>query len=303
MAAESGFAALAGWQDDDLAAALTAYAATAGRSGQVVPPAGAGPAQARAFFETAFYPGAASPALLTGYYQPELPGARAPDARFCHPLYRAPEGFGPGPWPSRAEIEAGNLLCGHELVWLDSPLEAFLAQVQGSVRIRFSDGSHLSLGHGGLNGHPYRSIGQELVRRGAIAADALCAGAIRAWCAAHPDQLPDLLHHNPSYAFFRILDLPSGSGPLGSAGVGLTAWRSLATDPAHLPLGMPVWLECAEDPHRGRLMIAQDSGSAIRGPGRADIYCGSGRVAGEAAGTMRSTGRLIPLWSRNKGRM
>ena len=294
MGCDCGLSALAGWDHDDLAAALAAFVVTAGRA---MSPAGS----ARTFFETGFLLGAPRPAFLTGYYEPELVGARARDARFRFPLYRPPAGLRPdaAPWHSRAEIGAGNLLAGHELVWLDSPVEAFLAQVQGSVRIRFKDGTDLRLGHGGLNGHPYRSIGQELVRQGAIAAGAISAQAIRDWCAANPGRVPALLDHNPSFAFFRILDLPPDSGPLGSAGVGLTAWRSLAVDPAHLPFGTPVWVEGADSTGQGRLMIAQDTGSAIRGPGRADIFCGSGAAAGRIAGAMRTSGRLTPLWPRH----
>lgn len=296
MRPESGLPALAGWDRDDLAAAFAAFAATADRAMPII-------GEARAFFEAGFHPGAPMPGLLTGYYEPELPGARAPDARFRHPLYRAPANLGAAaaPWYSRAEIIAGDLLAGNELVWLDSPVEAFLAQVQGSVRVRFADGTCLRLGHGGLNGHPYRSIGQELVRLGAIAADAVSAQAIRDWCAANPDRVAALLDHNPSFAFFRILELPPEAGPLGSAGVGLTPWRSLAVDPAHLPLGTPVWVEGADGTGHGRLMIAQDTGSAIKGPGRADIFCGSGAAAGRIAGAMRSVGRLTPLWPRNRG--
>lgn len=297
MRSDCGLATLAGWDRDDLAVALATFAATAGRA---VPAAGG---QARAFFEARFQPGTPRPALLTGYHEPELAGSRVPDARFCHPLYRAPAGLEPdaGPWHSRAEIAAGDLLAGNELVWLASPVEAFLAQVQGSVRIRFADGTDLRLGHGGLNRHPYRSIGQELVRQGAIAADAISADAIRDWCAKNPGRVLALLDHNPSFAFFRILDLPPDSGPLGSAGIGLTPWRSLATDPAHLPLGTPVWIEGADAAGRGRLMIAQDTGSAIQGPDRADIFCGSGNDAGRIAGAIRSRGRLTPLWPRNLG--
>jgi len=306
-----GFAALCGWAGDDHAAAAAALASAAPDAGWPglagLNDAGASP---RTVFETLFCPGAPISALLTGYYEPELAGARRPDARFRHALYRAPDGLGPDPdahpWHARAAIEAGNLLAGHEIVWLDDPVEAFLAQVQGSVRVRLTDGTLLRLGHGGRNGHPYRSIGKELVRRGAIAAETVSAGAIRDWCAANPAHVPALLAHNPSFCFFRILDLAPDSGPVGSAGVSLTAWRSLAVDPGHLPLGTPVWVEGTAGPGAehlsGRLMIAQDTGSAIRGPARADVFCGSGDAAARVAGPMRATGRLTPLWPRAGGR-
>jgi membrane-bound lytic murein transglycosylase A len=243
----------------------------------------------RSFFESRFIV-ASRPCHFTGYYEPELDGRRAADARFCHPLHAAPAGLGDGRiWHSRREIMEGGLLRGLELVWLDSAIEAFLAQVQGSVRVRLEDGSVLRLGFAGRNGHDYRSIGQELIRRGAVAADAISADAIRDWCAAHPGEVAGLLAHNPSYVFFRTLALAPELGPVGSSGVPLTAMRSLAADPAHVPPGSPVWVECGS---LRALFVAQDTGSAIKGAGRADLFCGSGAAAGRIASGLNTHGTM-----------
>ncbi|MBC7143576.1 MAG: MltA domain-containing protein [Rhodobacteraceae bacterium] len=285
------FSRLAGWAEDDHAAALATYALTVDLLGPDWPrPEGD---DARAFFERHFRPVliGTPPALLTGYYEPEVAGTEAPDDIFRHPLYAPPPDLpADRPWLSRAEIEAGNLLAGRELVWLDSPVEAFLAQVQGSVRVRLADGRVQRFGFAGKNGQEYRSIGAELVRRGEIAAAEMSAGAIRDWCARHPGRVADLLRHSPSFVFFRALDLPEGSGPLGCMGRPVTAGRSLAVDPDHVPLGAPVWVEGDAS---ASLMIAQDTGSAIKGAGRGDLFCGSGAEAGERAGKMRILGRLV----------
>lgn len=285
------FSRLAGWAEDNHAAALAAYEVTADLLGPDWPrPEGD---DARASFERHFCPvlTGSPPALLTGYYEPEVAGADAPRGAFRHPLYALPDDLpSDRPWHSRAEIEAGNLLAGCELVWLDSAVEAFFAQVQGSVRVRLADGRVGRFGFAGRNGHDYRSIGAELIRRGEIDEAEMSAGAIRDWCERHPEAAPELLRLNPSFVFFRALDLPEGSGPLGCMGRPVTEGRSIAVDPEHIPLGAPVWVEA-----RGadRLMIAQDKGSAIKGAQRGDIFCGSGFDAGERAGKMRISGRLV----------
>jgi membrane-bound lytic murein transglycosylase A len=167
-----------------------------------------------------------------------------------------------------------------------------MAQVQGSVRVRLPQGAVLRLGFAGKNGHPYRSIGQELVRRGEVTPERICAGAIRDWCAAHPGSVTELLRHNSSFVFFHALDLSPEAGPLGAMGRPVTPLRSLAVDPLHHPLGSPVWVSA---PGIARLMVAQDIGSAIKGPQRGDIYCGSGDAAGEMAGPMQLSGELVTL--------
>jgi membrane-bound lytic murein transglycosylase A len=155
------------------------------------------------------------------------------------------------------------------------------------------------LGFAARNGHTYRSIGQELVRRGDIPADAISADAIRAWCAAHPEDVAELLAHNPSFVFFRLLDLPEDSGPIGASGVPLTTFRSLAVDPECVAPGVPIWVECGSIQ---ALFVAQDVGSAIRGPARADIFCGSGDVAGQMASALNTQGRLHILTPRRATR-
>jgi membrane-bound lytic murein transglycosylase A len=283
---------LAGWSKDDHEAALSAYAETA----DLLPPDWPRPdgTAARAFFETNFRPlFPPKSGLLTGYYEPELCGSPTRTDRFRFPLHASPPVLRPDqPWFTRAEIEDGDLLCGHELVWLDSPLEAFLAQVQGSLRVRLDGEQILRLGYAGKNGQPYSSIGQELIARGELAADDASVGRIREWAARNPQALPALLRVNRSYVFFRKLDLPPDKGPLGTMGRPLTALRSIAVDPAAVPLGAPVWVEQSGE---GWLMIAQDTGGAIRGAGRGDIYFGTGAAAGERAGRMKATGRLTVL--------
>ncbi|MFN6951746.1 MAG: murein transglycosylase A [Albidovulum sp.] len=286
------FDALSGWTADDHAAALGAYAATSDLLDEDWPRAGG--TSARAFFERNFTPVLLGdpPALLTGYYEPEVEGVLSPIGDFRHPLHAMPDDIGDAPWFVRSEILGSDLLAGKELVWLSSAIEAFLAQVQGSVRVRLPDGSVRRFGFAGRNGHPYRSIGAELVRRGEISESAMSAEAIRAWCATHPESVAELLNHNPSYVFFRPLDLSEDSGPPGATGRPVTPGRSLAVDPEHIPLGAPVWVEA--DGIRS-LMIAQDTGSAIRGPQRGDIFCGSGEAAGRRAGSMRLRGRMVVL--------
>jgi membrane-bound lytic murein transglycosylase A len=294
------FARLRGWSADDHDAALACYA----RTMDALPPdwPRADGRDARAFFESAFVPVdlGQGPTLFTGYYEPELNGAAERGGRFQYALYGPPSGLAAGmPWHSRAKIEDGNLLAGQEIVWLDDVLDAFLAQVQGSVRIHLADGGGtVRLGYAGKNGHPYRSIGAELVRRGEIPAETVSILAIRRWCAAHPDQITGLLRHNPSYVFFRTLDLDRDLGPIGTLDQPVTAGRTLAVDPDHYPLGAPIWA-ATFDAHIGcRLMVAQDTGSAIRGPGRADVFCGTGAAAGVAAGDLRVEGTMTLLLPR-----
>lgn len=258
------------------------------------------PPNARAAFEALFEPVEVAPAgaaHFTGYYEPELPASRSPSAQFSHALYAPPEGWQEGTlWHDRAEIGSKNLLAGREIAYVESAIEAFLAQVQGSVRLKLVEGGTLRLGYAGKNGHPYRSIGAELVRRGVSTAADMTPALIRLWCAKNPRAVPELLAHNPSFVFFRALELPDASGPLGAMNRPVTPGRSLAVDPAHVPLGSPVWINC---PGFGaRLMIAQDIGSAIKGPGRGDIFVGSGLQAGQTAGAINAMGRMVMLRRR-----
>jgi membrane-bound lytic murein transglycosylase A len=284
---------LDGWPQQDAAAALSAYLKTR-PAGWPEPAAGTAPD----FFARHFTPTpvAAAPGLLTGYYEPEVPGSLSASGEFPVPVHAPPPGWdGRGLWHSRAEIRRGNLLSGLELAWLAAPIEAFLAQVQGSLRVRLPDGGVLRLGYAGCNGHGYRSIGQELVSRGEIGPHALSAQAIRDWCARNPGQVQGLLDCNPSYVYFRVMDLPPEAGPIGAAGVPLTPLASLAVDPAEIAFGTPVWVESHGPRSLRRLMIAQDSGSAIRGAQRGDVFFGCGAAAGAAAGRMAEPARLVPL--------
>lgn len=288
------FRALPGWERDDHAAARAAFFVTADLLGADWAEAVAdrqGPD--RGFFERHFTPVEIGmpPALLTGYYEPELPAAPFPTDRFTVPLLALPPDLGPI-GPTRAAITGLGLFHDHAIAWVEDPLEAFLAQVQGSVRLRLIEGGVLRLGFAGRNGHGYRSIGQELIRRGEIAPAAISAGTIRAWCAAHPGQVFDLLAENPSYVFFRILDLAADSGPLGAMGRPVSPGRSLAVDPDQIPLGAPVWVAGAG---LDRLCTAQDTGSAIRGAQRGDLFCGWGQAAGEQAGAMKDAAHLVTL--------
>lgn len=283
---------LPGWPGARPDQALAAYLLTCRDLGLPWPYPAAGEAP-EAFFDRAFVPAPAQDGLLTGYFEPELDASLSKTARFCHPLHAPPDDL-PPVWLTRAEIAARGGAGLPALAWLDDPLEAFLVHVQGSVRLRLPDGRRLRLGFAARNGHPYRSIGAELVARGAVPAAGISLGAIRAWAAAHPAELPALLATNPSYIFFRAID-PDG-GPPGALGRPVTPGHSLAVDPAQIPLGAPVWLMAPGLPPR--LCIAQDTGSAIRGPGRADLFCGSGAAAGVQAGALRSDARLWPLRPR-----
>ncbi len=288
------------------------------------------PASARAFFETAFLPFAAAnndrrAGLFTGYYEPELRGSRRSGGAYATPLLRRPPDlvsvdlgrFRPAwkgertagrvvdgvlvPYQSRAEIAAGTLAGrGLELVWVDDPIDAFFLQIQGSGRIVLAEGGGMMrVGFDGQNGHPYVPIGRVLVERGELPRDGVTMQSIRRWLAAHPDQIPALLAQNPSYVFFR--ELPFAENPIGTQGVELTPGRSLAVDRGFVPLGVPLWLDLADAPDgRGRrLVVAQDTGGAIRGPVRGDLFWGHGEAAAAHAGMMRTQGEYYLLLPRS----
>jgi membrane-bound lytic murein transglycosylase A len=290
---------------------------------------GSGDAAARRFFESRFVPHLAGDngdpeGLFTGYYEPELKGSPVAHGGYQIPLYQPPpemvaidlgafraEWQGRDlvgrvqdgrviPMPSRAEIDAGALAGRRlELLWVEDPVAAFFFHIQGSGRVMLDDGRLVRVGYAGKNGHPYVAVGAELVRRGALAREAVSMQAIRAWLRRHPDQASTVMNLNPSYVFFRIVD---GDGPVGSQGVVLTPERSLAVDRAFVPLGTPAWLETADplDPARPlrRLVVAQDTGGAIKGPVRGDLFWGAGPRAEAAAGTMNARGRYVLLLPR-----
>ncbi|WP_372887081.1 murein transglycosylase A [Shimia sp.] len=300
------FSDLDGWEDDDHAEALKTFLNTCGDlrapDWRALCAAAEGFSNPRKFFELFFRPvlieDGAEP-LFTAYYEPELDGARLPDARFRFPLYRMPpEARRKAQWLTRREIETNGALQGRglEIAWVDDPVELFFLQIQGSGRIRLADGSFLRVGYGGSNGHPYRSIGVELVRRGIYSAHQVSAQVIKNWVRRNPEQGAELLRHNDSYVFFRrISKVPADQGPLGAMNRSITRMRSIAVDPKYTPLGAPVWLEKdGKEPMR-RLMIAQDTGSAIKGAQRADIFFGTGDAAGRAAGRLKDPGRMVVL--------
>ncbi len=301
------FADLNGWQADDHRAALASFRATCTLLDApewrpicaVAADADATDASARQFFELFFRPVVvgASPALFTGYYEPELPGSLTRTARFAWPLYAKPPELIEGQtYHSRDVIEGGALHGrGLELVWLDDPVEVYFLQVQGSGRIVLPDGRVMRLGYGGKNSQPYRSIGKTLLARG-VPITEVSAQGIKAWVRANPGAGRELLNSNPSFVFFRKLpDLPADRGPIGAMGRSITALRSVAVDPAYTPLGAPVWVEKDGAAPIRRLMIAQDTGGAIKGPQRADIFFGTGLGAGEAAGRIKDGGRMVVL--------
>ncbi|MBT8455543.1 MAG: murein transglycosylase [Rhodobacteraceae bacterium] len=297
---------LDGWARDDHAQALDVFMETCpdldDPDWASLCAVGQSQKNARTFFELFFRPVLIeddSPALFTGYFEPELRGSRTPSDKFRYPLYRKPPEVEPGQqWYTRAEIEKNRILSGRglEIAWIDDPVDVFFLQIQGSGRIRLDDGGKIRVGYGGRNGHEYRSVGRELVRRGLFEAHQVSAGVIRNWVRRNPTDGTELLHHNPSFIFFReVSEVPSESGPLGAMNRSITALRSIAVDPEYTPLGAPVWVEKDGKSPLRRLMIAQDTGSAIKGAQRADIFYGSGAEAGKIAGRVRDDGRMVVL--------
>ena len=258
--------------------------------------------EAKAFFELFFRPVLIEDgkrALFTGYFEPELSGSLTRTSKYRYPLYREPRAAKVNnPWLTRKEIETGDFMRGkgYEIVWVDDPVEKFFLQIQGSGRIRLPDGNVIRVGYGGSNGHEYRSIGVELVRRGVYSVHQVSAEVIKNWVRRNPVAGRDLLHHNPSYVFFRRVDqVPPEKGPLGAMNRSITANRTIAVDPAFVPLGSPVWIEKEGEGPINRLMIAQDTGSAIKGAQRADIFFGTGDNAGRLAGRLKDPGRMVVL--------
>lgn len=302
------FEELDGWRDDTHAEALSVFLRTcdlidAPDWRPICALAADTPqddASARSFFELLFKPVVigSPPALFTGYFEPELAGSTVRTPRFAYPIYRRPPELADGQaYHTRASIDGGALAGrGLELAWLDDPIDVYFLQVQGSGRIRMSDGSVIRVGYAGANGQPYRSIGQEMVRRGSHRMDEVSAQEIRAWVRRNPAAGRELMHTNPSFVFFRkIGDLTADQGPIGAMGRSITTMRSVAIDPAFTPLGAPVWIEKDGRSPIRRLMTAQDTGGAIKGAQRADIFYGTGAEAGDAAGTVKDAGRMVLL--------
>lgn len=345
-----GFNSLPGWSRDSLEGAWPAFLRSCQAlrgdpkwrdvcAAARATPKGSG--AFRHFFEAQFIPYRLVSAqgrdtgLVTGYYEPLLQGSRTPTRRFTTPLYGVPDdlitvdlgylypqlkgmqlrgrlaGHRLVPYPTRAELTHWSGLRGHELVWVDDPIEAFFLQVQGSGRIQIYQNGQarevIRLAYADQNGRPYQSIGRWLVERGELAPEHVSKTAIEAWARTHPEQLDALLDANPSYVFFKEKPLVDPDrGPEGSLGVPLTAGRSVAVDPRAVPLGAPVYL--STEPSNGstesihRLTFAQDTGSAIKSGAnsavRIDLFCGFGATAGLEAGHMRQEGRIWLLLPR-----
>lgn len=285
-----------------------------------------------AFFEREFIPFAATNpdgsrhGMITGYYEPLLAGARTRDAKNRFPLHAVPAdlltielgdvlpdlknrrlrgrlvGNKVLPYWSRAEISAREEKAPQTptLFWVDDAVEAFFLQIQGSGRVKLPSGETVRIGYADQNGHPYHSIGRLLIERGELQPGAASMQGIQAWARAHPQKLDELLNANPSYVFFRELPSSLGpdSGPIGALGVPLTAERSIAVDPRYVTLGAPVFLATDETTTAGplqRLMLAQDTGGAIKGVVRADFFWGFGADAGARAGRMKAQGQMWVL--------
>ena len=263
------------------------------------------------------------PAPAAARYEPVLQGSRMRDGRHRVPVYGVPadmvvvdlaglypelrhmrlrgkvEGRRIVPYDSRAEIEARA--AAPVLAWVEDPVELFFLQIQGSGRIELESGERLRLGYADQNGHPYRSLGRHLVERGELKLEQASMQGIRAWALANPQKLQEALNVNASYVFFR--ELAGGDGPLGALGAPLSAGYSIAVDPRHVPLGAPVHLATTfplSTQPLERLVVAQDTGGAIRGAVRADFFWGTGEEAGSLAGRMRQQGRMWLLWPRGE---
>lgn len=294
-----GFSDLLGWDDEDYAEILSIFQSQTDLAiaDLVVAARKVNPSQARAFFQSNFQPLRFGPALsghITGYYEPVLSARAAPDAEYRFPLYAAPKDM-PEIWATRAEIETGNLLSGQglELGYLNSRIDQYFCHIQGSVAVTYPDGETRRFGFSAKNGHPYRSIGAELVAMGEISAKQITADWVKDWLRHHPDQMDALLRKNPSYIFFEPRH---ENGAVGAAGQVLTANRSIAIDPAYIPYGLPVMV--AGETRAARTYFAQDCGSAIKGAQRADIFCGSGDAAGRSAGAINEPASLTVLWPK-----
>lgn len=282
----------------------------------------------RAFFQFFFTPYEASAGswkegLFTGYYEASLKGSPARSDIYNTPLLKRPDDLVMvelgdfrdtlkgqriagrvvngtlKPYEARAAIEAGKLPQAAPLVWVDDPVDAFFLHIQGSGRVLMDDGSEMRVGYAAQNGHVYYAIGRELVKRGLMEKDQVSMQSIRAWLESHPDQATDFMNLNPSYVFFDEL---KGEGPLGAQNVALTPGRSIAVDRTKIPYSTPLWLDVAypygDNPRMRRLVVAQDTGGAIKGPIRGDFFWGYGPEAEHHAGLMKAPGRYWLLLPR-----
>jgi membrane-bound lytic murein transglycosylase A len=281
-----------------------------------IPDADADDAAARAYFERWFVPVPVvgpdgETGLFTGYYEPLLHGSRRRHGRFRVPLYERPTDLVSGahgtgrlvrgrwrPYWTRAQIASGALRrTGRVIAWVDDAVDAFFLEIQGSGRVDLDDHSTVQLNYAASNGHPYVALGRVLIDRGALERSAVSLQSIRAWLVAHPREAQSVMNRNPSYVFFRETH---DAGSHGAEGVVLTPGRSMAVDPRFVPLGTPLFVDAESLTGVGpirRVVIAQDTGGAIRGAVRGDLFWGPGPDAYDRAGRMRQRGRywmLVP---------
>jgi membrane-bound lytic murein transglycosylase A len=287
------------------------------------------PVEAREFFEQNFRPVRISPldspdGFVTGYYEPIVQGRRNQADGYDHPFYRKPSELLPGgrmaimgaatgkkkarkrklvAYYDRTTIDNG-ILAGRdlEICWLRDPIDTFFAQIQGSVRVVLEDGKLLRLNYQAANGQPYYAVGRWLIDQGIIAKDEMSMDRIREWMQRNPEQAKELRRKNKSYVFFRETNLPSNEEPIGAQGISLTPGRSIAVDHRLHVYGTPFFISAylpmeslKPDTWFRRLMIAQDTGGAIVGPARADIYFGAGDEAESVAGRLRHNGKFVML--------
>jgi len=331
------FADLDGWQDDDLAAAFATFQKSCGAilqgskamrrkrpvfdglykaceaAGTVAAGGAVDREQARKFFEDNFRPVRIQPhnkfdGFYTGYYETEVDGSRVAAGEYKYPLYRVPKGVAGKKSTvfanyDRKEIEAGAIAGkGLEICYVKNPVDAFFAQIQGSTRVRLEDGKLLRLNYIASNGKPYTPVGRWLIDEGIISREEMSMDKIREYMESNPKEGEALRLKNRSYVFFTETPLGANDECLGSQGIPLTPFRSIAVDPSAHVYGTPIWVE-AELPINGlapvdpfhHLMFAQDTGSAIKGPARADIYFGHGEGIEHIAGRIKQYGHFVML--------
>jgi membrane-bound lytic murein transglycosylase A len=238
----------------------------------------------------------------TAYFEPIYSGSLQRSGAYQWPLYAAPEPMTALPreqlTPTNGKTNA--VMAGKELAWLDNPIDPFLAQVQGSLRVRLADGSVKRLGFAGKNGLPYASIANTLIRQGVFTANQASMERIKSWATGKDNAtVQAVLNTNPSFVFFRWLDIPADLGPVGAYNVPLTPMRSVAVDTAFTPLGVPLWLDTTTaNGAMQQLMLAQDVGSAIKGVARVDLYAGTGDAAGKLASAQKYPSKVWVLWPK-----
>jgi membrane-bound lytic murein transglycosylase A len=294
------------------------------------------PPDPRTFFEENFRPVRITKlgdqaGFLTGYYEPSVDGSRFPTREFTVPIYRRPKDLVPPPgeksgegfpntgramrrvpdgflvpYYTRGEIEDGALDGQRlEICWIKDPIDLLFIQIQGSARVRLEDGTTLRINYDGHNGYPYTAVGRVLIERGEVPREQMSMERIRSWMNAHPDEAKELRDENRAYVFFRVVGLSDKDEPRGAQGIPLTPERSIAVDkalhvygtPFFIRAGLPLTQQGGNSAFH-RLMIAQDTGSAIVGPARADVYFGAGEEAGKVAGRLRHSAEFALLVPR-----